>query len=90
MCQFHQTVDTARGQQLARELGIPFFETSAKEGINVDAAFEALIMDVYAKSYGALGGAPTTVGGVVKLAASEKAKAAANAAGAAKPSECCS
>jgi hypothetical protein len=56
----------------------------------VDAAFEALIMDVYAKSFGALGGAPTTVGGVVKLAASERSKAAANAAGAAKPSECCS
>eukprot|EP00455_Lapot_gusevi_P022217 TRINITY_DN2313_c0_g1_i1.p1 TRINITY_DN2313_c0_g1~~TRINITY_DN2313_c0_g1_i1.p1 ORF type:complete len:203 (+),score=69.88 TRINITY_DN2313_c0_g1_i1:58-666(+) len=32
-------VDTARGQALADELGVAFFETSAKDGTHVDSAF---------------------------------------------------
>ena len=53
MCDFHQTVDTARGQQLARELGIPFFETSAKDGTNVSEAINSVARDVVLKMGGA-------------------------------------
>eukprot|EP00898_Chlorokybus_atmophyticus_P007239 jgi/Chlat1/7516/Chrsp61S07008 len=34
-----RAVPTARGQALADEFGIPFFETSAKSGLNVEQAF---------------------------------------------------
>lgn len=37
-----RVVDAARGQALAREYGIPFMETSAKEGTNIEEAFVAL------------------------------------------------
>ncbi|XP_061192550.1 ras-related protein Rab-3 isoform X2 [Saccostrea echinata] len=36
-------VSTQRGQDLASELGLEFFETSAKENINVKAVFERLV-----------------------------------------------
>jgi hypothetical protein len=32
-----------RGKQLADQLGVEFFETSAKENINVKAVFERLV-----------------------------------------------
>mmetsp|Transcript_36850 Transcript_36850/g.74467 ORF Transcript_36850/g.74467 Transcript_36850/m.74467 type:complete len:97 (-) Transcript_36850:29-319(-) len=42
----HRVVDTARGQALADEFGIPFLETSAKEDVNVDTAFIGLATSV--------------------------------------------
>jgi len=39
-------VDTARGKQLADELGIPFIETSAKEGHGVHEAFTRIAQSV--------------------------------------------
>jgi len=42
----NRAVDSERGQELAREYGIGFFETSAKSGLNVQQAFEAIARDV--------------------------------------------
>jgi len=41
-----KVVDTARGQALADEFGIKFFETSAKNNINVEKAFFEIARDV--------------------------------------------
>ena len=41
-----RVVDTQRGQELADEFGIQFFETSAKNTINVEEAFECLARQV--------------------------------------------
>ncbi|UYV65463.1 hypothetical protein LAZ67_3004436 [Cordylochernes scorpioides] len=38
-----RVVSTERGKQLADQLGLLFFETSAKENINVKAVFESLV-----------------------------------------------
>jgi Ras-related protein Rab-8A len=38
----HKVVETARGEALAKEFGVPFLETSAKNNINVKHAFMAL------------------------------------------------
>ena len=45
-------VKTEDGQKIANEFNLPFFETSAKEGINVNEAFESLVEkidEVYSK-----------------------------------------
>jgi len=39
-------VETARGQQLAEEYGIKFFETSAKSNINVVEAFTTIAAEI--------------------------------------------
>lgn len=41
-----RTIKTEEGQELARSLGIPFFETSARDHYNVDATFKALVAEV--------------------------------------------
>jgi len=41
-----KVVETARGQGLADEYGIKFFETSAKSNINVVEAFTAIATDI--------------------------------------------
>eukprot|EP00960_Hanusia_phi_P032743 750036-Hanusia_phi.AAC.4 len=41
-----QVIETARGQALADEFGIKFFETSAKNNINVEKAFTEIARDV--------------------------------------------
>mmetsp|Transcript_2864 Transcript_2864/g.4662 ORF Transcript_2864/g.4662 Transcript_2864/m.4662 type:complete len:211 (+) Transcript_2864:234-866(+) len=41
-----KVIDTARGQALANEFGIPFFETSAKNNIAVEKAFTEIAKDV--------------------------------------------
>ncbi|CAD5112322.1 DgyrCDS1548 [Dimorphilus gyrociliatus] len=38
-----RVVSTERGKQLADQLGLEFFETSAKDNINVKAVFERLV-----------------------------------------------
>ena len=42
-------MSTERGQMLAAELGIKFFETSAKSGLNVEEAFLTLTRDILYK-----------------------------------------
>jgi len=41
-----KAVDTAKGQVLAEEYDVPFFETSAKADVNVQPAFAALVSAV--------------------------------------------
>lgn len=41
-----QVVSTAEGTALARSLGVEFYETCAATGLNVNAAFEAVIKAV--------------------------------------------
>jgi Ras-related protein Rab-8A len=43
---FRQVVTTAEGQSLAKEYSIHFFETSAKQDTNVEAAFLTIATDV--------------------------------------------
>ncbi|XP_069816161.1 ras-related protein Rab-10-like [Dendropsophus ebraccatus] len=42
-------VSKERGEKLAWEYGIPFFETSAKENINIENTFDMLSATIYAK-----------------------------------------
>ena len=42
-CQEERVVSFERGRQLADQLGLEFFETSAKENVNVKAVFERLV-----------------------------------------------
>lgn len=46
-----RVVPTARGKSLADEYGIAFFETSAKEDINVQESFTALVRQVCNRLY---------------------------------------
>jgi Ras-related protein Rab-8A len=39
-------VEQSEGKQLADSHGIPFFETSAKENINIDACFNTIATDI--------------------------------------------
>ena len=41
-----RVVSTEQGEALARELGIPFMEVSAKSNINIDGAFYSLASDI--------------------------------------------
>ena len=45
----HRKVSVEEGKQLADEFGIQFFETSAKEDINVEDAFMAITESVVAR-----------------------------------------
>ncbi|CAK72934.1 unnamed protein product (macronuclear) [Paramecium tetraurelia] len=42
-------VTPEEGQQLANTLGVQYIETSAKEGFNVEHAFQTLLAEVYAR-----------------------------------------
>ena len=42
-CDEERVVSTERGKQLADQLGLEFFETSAKENVNVKSVFERLV-----------------------------------------------
>ena len=44
-----RAVPTAKGQALADEYGMRFFETSAKDNSNVEAAFTSIAKDVMAR-----------------------------------------
>lgn len=47
-CAEKRVISSEQGQQLADELGIPFFEVSAKDNINIDEAFYKLVSDIKA------------------------------------------
>lgn len=55
-----RVVSTQRGQDLANEFGIPFFETSAKSSINVEECFMSLAHDCFNRLKNE--GTPTTTG----------------------------
>lgn len=42
-----RVISTQRGQDLANEYGIPFFETSAKSSINVEECFMSLAQECF-------------------------------------------
>ncbi|KAK3708602.1 hypothetical protein QZH41_011781, partial [Actinostola sp. cb2023] len=44
--EYERTVSTAEGQELARQLKIPYLETSAKQRTNVDQAFHDLVRGI--------------------------------------------
>jgi Ras-related protein Rab-8A len=57
-----RVISTQRGQDLANEFGIPFFETSAKSSINVEECFMSLAKDCFNRLKND-GAAPSTTGG---------------------------
>uniref|UniRef100_A0A7S0H1K0 Uncharacterized protein n=1 Tax=Amorphochlora amoebiformis TaxID=1561963 RepID=A0A7S0H1K0_9EUKA len=54
-------VDYETGENLAKEFGIKFFETSAKDHVNVTEAFDALTRDVIQRKFKGGGENKTTV-----------------------------
>ncbi|XP_034941844.1 ras-related protein Rab-3 isoform X2 [Chelonus insularis] len=58
-----RVVSYERGKQLAEQLGVPFFETSAKENINVKAVFEQLVDIICDKMSESLDNDPTLMAG---------------------------
>ena len=58
-----RVVDTSRGQALAAQHAIRFFETSAKNGINVEESFSTIARDIKARLLDGSGGSSTAVGG---------------------------
>ncbi|GFN79130.1 ras-related protein rab-3 [Plakobranchus ocellatus] len=56
-----RVVSTERGKQLSDQLGLEFFETSAKENINVKAVFERLVDIICDKMSESLDADPTLV-----------------------------
>ena len=47
-CDLEREIDRSECEALAREINMPYFETSAKEDINVNQAFQTIIDQVYA------------------------------------------
>ncbi|XP_064617144.1 ras-related protein Rab-3 isoform X2 [Liolophura sinensis] len=56
-----RVISTRQGQELAAQLGLEFFETSAKENINVKAVFERLVDIICDKMSESLDSDPTLV-----------------------------
>ena len=56
-----RVVSFERGKQLADQLGLEFFETSAKENINVKSVFERLVDIICDKMSESLDSDPTLV-----------------------------
>ena len=73
-----KVVETSRAQALADEYGIQFFETSAKNNINVDEAFYAIAREIKARlmdNPNAGQGGTTGSGGAVALNSNNSAAA---------------
>jgi len=60
-------VSAAQGEELAQSYGIKFFETSAKTGKSVDAAFTEIASDIQARLAESGGGGGGGGGGVVNI-----------------------
>ncbi|KAH1017883.1 ras-related protein Rab-3 [Dendroctonus ponderosae] len=58
-----RVISFERGKQLAEQLGVEFFETSAKENINVKAVFERLVDIICDKMSDSLDTDPTLMSG---------------------------
>lgn len=58
-----RVVSKERGQELADQLNLEFFETSAKEDINVKEVFERLVDIICEKMAETLDSDPTRIGG---------------------------
>ncbi|CAG4937904.1 ras-related protein Rab-3 [Colias croceus] len=58
-----RVISQERGRQLAEQLGVQFFETSAKENINVKAVFEKLVDIICDKMSESLDSEPAMVAG---------------------------
>ena len=92
-----RVVSQEEAQQLAAESGMTYFETSAKEGINVSEAFTEMIDLVYKSKFarqddddGAIAAAPQQREGTIKLSrASEKKVEAAKEQKGGKKKGCC-
>lgn len=56
-----------RGMALAKEFGVPFFETSAKSGLRVEEAFSAMARSCVGESKSATGNNSGVGGGTVRL-----------------------
>lgn len=56
-----RVVSTDRGKQLSDQLGLEFFETSAKENVNVKSVFERLVDIICDKMSESLDSDPTMV-----------------------------
>jgi len=62
-----RAVATARGQALADQHGIRFFETSAKNSINIEEAFSTIARDIKQRLLDGNGGAPSSGNGTLRL-----------------------
>mmetsp|Transcript_70805 Transcript_70805/g.117250 ORF Transcript_70805/g.117250 Transcript_70805/m.117250 type:complete len:212 (+) Transcript_70805:25-660(+) len=62
-----RAIDTARGKALADEYGIPFFETSAKMGVNVEEAFHSITNSVRSRLQAKESTASSTAGSSIRL-----------------------
>ena len=58
-----RAVTYEQGKKLADQLGFPFFETSAKDNINVRAAFDKLVDVICDRMSDTIDTDPTLVGG---------------------------
>jgi hypothetical protein len=69
-----QVVETARGQGLADEYGIKFFETSAKSNTNVVECFTAIATDIKKRLMDKPDGPATKDGGIRITAGADQKK----------------
>ncbi|XP_076235625.1 RAS oncogene family member Rab3 isoform X2 [Calliopsis andreniformis] len=58
-----RVISTERGKALADQLGVPFFETSAKENINIKTVFEVLVDCICEKMRESLDNDPSLIAG---------------------------
>ncbi|CAK9818385.1 Ras-related protein Rab-3 [Anthophora quadrimaculata] len=67
-----RVISTERGKELADQLGVQFFETSAKENINIKTVFEQLLDIICDKMSESLDNDPNLIAGEVGLAKGQR------------------